>query len=816
MRNWLGLDRLALGLARKALALLVRPRVLPDPPRLDLPPGASVCYVLESKSLSSLLVLDDVCMDLGLPRPSAPLTHPAEPRALVMLRAASAARRDRRSSVPSRLVRLVAATAADPALDVRLVPVSIFWGRAPDKQDSFFKLVFAEGWDVTGPFFGLLAILLHGRDTLVQFSPPVRLRDFAHPELSQARVLRRIQRSLRVQFRKVRDAAIGPDLSHRRTLVSAVVRSAAVRRAAREHARAKGISVRKTLELAWRHADEIAADYSYTVVRILERALTWWWNQRYEGIEVRHLQKLKQVAEGNEIVYVPCHRSHIDYLLLSYVLFEQGFVVPHIAAGINLDLPVVGSIMRRGGAFFMRRTFREDPLYAAVFVKYLSTNLARGVPIEYFIEGTRSRTGRLLEPRHGMLAMTVRSFLRAPKRAIVFVPVYLGYEHVFEGRSYISELSGRPKERERLRDLVRALRTLRGKYGRVYLSFGEPIFLESVLKARNPAWRQMTIDDDDRPEWLTGAVADLATRIMTHINAAAAVNPLNLLATALLSTPKRAMVEKDLHAQIEVCAELVRKVSYSDLVTVTEMSGAEIAAHGERIGTLQRRSHPLGDVLYLSEEDAVLLTYYRNNVLHIFALPSLVSCCFLNNRALTLTKLTELCGLVYPFLRSELFLRWPDEELGQVVRRTVDVMTGMRLLVADPGNVAVMRPPSGTAEAVQLSVLAQSTLQTLERFYMTIALLFKHGSGNISQNDLENLCYLMAQRIALLHGLDAPEFFAKTLFRNFIQVLKERGVVWANAQGLLEYDESIRSVEADAKLVLSDQIRHSVLQVTHV
>lgn len=550
-------------------------------------------------------------------------------------------------------------------------------------------------------------------------------------------------------------------------------------------------------------------------MRVLERILSWWWNQRYEGIEVRHLQKLKQVAEGNEIIYVPCHRSHVDYLLLSYVLFKHGFAIPHIAAGINLNLPIVGAVLRRGGAFFMRRSFRDDPLYAAVFMKYLGSNLARGVPIEYFIEGTRSRTGRLLEPRTGMLSMTVRSHLRSRTRPIVFVPVYLGYEHVFEGQSYISELSGRAKQRETLRDLVRAVGSLRGKYGRVYLSFGEPIHLEPLLDEHQPGWRDEVVPDSGRPPWLQAAVADLADRIMTNINAAASVNPRNLLATALLSTPKRAMVEKDLHAHLDMLATLARRAPYSDLVTVTELSGAEIAAYGERMGIVRRRPHPLGDVLHASEEEAVLMTYFRNNVLHIYAIPSLIACCFLNNRVLTVAKLVDLASLVYPFLRSELFLRWTEEEVGDAIRRTVEVMISARLLLALEGD-AVRRPPAGTAEAVQLSVLAQSTLQTLERFYMTIAVLFKHGSGNMSQADLENLCQLMAQRITLLHGLDAPEFFAKTLFRNFIQVLKERGVLRVNEQGLLEYDESIRSIEDDAKLVLSEQIRNSVLQVIHV
>jgi glycerol-3-phosphate O-acyltransferase len=814
MHKWLGLDRLALWLARKSVALLAHARVIPDPPTLGTPAGAQVCYVLESKSLSSLLMLDEVCIEHSLPRPSLPLYPLDEPRSVVMLRSSPGGRRRRRPT--SRLGRLVLAAKADPTLDIQLVPVSIFWGRAPDKQHSFLKLLFSESWAVTGPFFRLLAIILHGRDTLVQFSPPVPLRDFATPDLEPGRGTRRLHRMLRVHFRNLRVAVIGPDLSHRRTLVSAIVRSASVRAAVREHARERNVPKRKALELAYRYADEIAADYSYPVVRVLERLLSWWWNQRYEGIEVRHLQKLKQVAEGNEIIYVPCHRSHVDYLLLSYVLFKQGYVVPHIAAGINLNLPVVGRVLRRGGAFFMRRTFKDDPLYAAVFLKYLGMNLARGVPIEYFIEGTRSRTGRLLEPRTGMLSMTVRSHLRTPNRPIVFVPVYVGYEHVFEGRSYVGELSGGSKKRESLRELLRALGSLRGKYGRVYLSFGEPIFLEPLLDQHNSSWRGAPVADSQRPAWLNAAVNDLATRVMININAAAAVNPRNLLATALLATPKRAMVEKDLHAHLELCATLARRTPYSDLVTVTELSGSEIAAYGERTGLVQRRSHPLGDVLHLSEEEAVLMTYYRNNVLHIFAMPSLVACCFLNNRTLPVDKLVELASLAYPFLRSELFLRWPEEEVPQVMRRTVEVLVSSRLLLVEPDGVSVRRPPAGTAEAVQLSVLAQSTLQTLERFYMTIALLFKHGSGNISQNDLENLCYLMAQRITLLHGLDAPEFFAKTLFRNFIQVLKARGALTVNAQGLLEYDESIRSVEADAKLVLSEQIRHSVLQVTHV
>src|SRR5262249_10339652 len=154
---------------------------------------------------------------------------------------------------------------------------------------------------------------------------------------------------------------------------------------------------------ARRYASEIAADYSYSVVRILERAFTWLWNRLYEGIDVRHLDRLGDVPPGSEIVYVPCHRSHIDYMLLGYVIYRNGLALPHIAAGLNLDLPIVGSILRRGGAFFIRRTFHGNALYTAVFRSYFRTILARGFPIKYFIEGTRSRTGRLLPPKLGLI-----------------------------------------------------------------------------------------------------------------------------------------------------------------------------------------------------------------------------------------------------------------------------------------------------------------------------------------------------------------------------------------------------------------------------
>ena len=297
----------------------------------------------------------------------------------------------------------------------------------------------------------------------------------------------------------------------------------------------------------------------------------------------------------------------------------NGVAIPHIGAGINLNMPVIGPILRRGSAFFLRRTFKGDPLYSTVFREYISQLFARGVSLEYFIEGGRSRTGRLLAPRGGMLSMTLRSFLRESRRPVVFQPVYIGYEKIMEGDAYIGELSGKPKEKESLLGFFKAFGALRQHYGRVALNFGEPIFLRPLLDEVEPEWETATQDPEAKPEWLNRAVDELATRILENVNRAAHVNPINLLAISLLPTPKHAMTEADLAAQIDLGKALLAELPYSDRVTMTDRSAAQIIAYGEKMGWIRRTAHPLGDVLSVDDEQGVLLSYFRNNVTHLFA-----------------------------------------------------------------------------------------------------------------------------------------------------------------------------------------------------
>lgn len=797
---------------------------------MELIDSRPVCYVLEDYGLSNALILDRACRDAGLPSPLVPMPLPNDPlgrkRSYVAL-----SRRNANSLIPEKgstkshsgsLARLLQAHRSNPQLDVQLVPVSIFVGRAPDKASGWFSVLFSENWAIVGRFRRLLAVLLNGRSTIVRFAPPVSLRstvdEAVRDGLDPERTVRKLSRVLRTHFHRIREAIIGPDLSTRRLLVDQVLASEPVRQAIAEQAKRDKSKPEDAWKKAHAYAWEIAADYSNPVVRSASFLLSHVWNKIYDGVLVHHLDKFKEAAPGHEVVYVPSHRSHMDYLLLSYLLYERGIVPPHIAAGVNLNLPVVGTLLRKGGAFYIRRSFRGNPLYSAVFTEYVSQLVAGGYSIEYFIEGGRSRTGRLLQPKGGMISMTVRAFVRQPKKPVLFQPVYIGYEKLLEGKSYLHELSGRPKEEESIWGLLWSLpKILRQNFGQVVVNFGEPIALSETLAEHAPEWDGAPVGEDEKPAWLSTTVDALSNQIQVNINRAADVNPINLLALALLSTPKHAMSEADLVAQIELCKTVLAELPYSDRVTVTPHSPDRIIAHGEEINALVRVKHPLGDVLKVYDDDtAVLMSYYRNNVLHLFTASAWIACCFQNNRRMSRSGVLRLGRGLYPFLQTELFLPWTEDEFVQRMERTIDLFLreGLLQLVNEDDGGILARSAGQSDEVFRLRAIGHSLQQAFERYYIAISVLVKNGPGKLGAAELESLCQQAAQRLSLLYAPAAPEFFDRTLFRGFIQKMREMKLVWPDENSKLVFDERLDAWAKDAKAILGRELRHTIERVS--
>lgn len=816
--SWLG--RAAIALLRPLLRRWVDVQAIGGEAlaaRLDR--GTPVCWALQLRQLSALLVLDEQARRLGLPLPLAPLVAAgagaeggsvaAEPHAFFWLTPSGqpSPLQSRPYSYAPRLARLVAAVRADPSFDVTIVTVHVFWGRAPRTQDSILKALFAEGWAMPGALRQAIRVLIHGRQTLLEFGTPVSLRELVAGAEDEAVAVRRAARRLRVSYRRVRERVIGPDLSHRHTLINAVVEGEPVQRAIDEAAAARGLSRDRAEALARRAAWEIASNYSYPFIRAFDLGLQLLWNRLYDGISAHGLDALREVAGDASVVYVPCHRSHIDYLLLSYLIHHQGLPPPHVAAGANLNLPLVGGLLRRGGAFFMRRSFRGDALYAAVFAEYLHAMIARGFPIEYFVEGGRSRTGRMLAPRAGLLAMTVESWLRAPQRPLVFVPVYIGYERLVEGETYIAELSGRPKRKESLLGLLRSLRTLREHFGQVHVNVGEPIVLDGFLRARGAlppvAGGTATASSVDAAQ--RAAIGALAIEIVTRINDAAVVTPVSLVSVAMLGSPRHAMDAAQLVRQLDLLRELLARVPYSPRLSVTPLSGAEIVAQAERTGLLWRIGHPLGDVLQVPGPQAPLLAYFRNNVMHAWALPAMLAAVLSQHPAIGRDALRGLVHRVVPFLRAELFLS------GDVA--SLDARVESCLAAFD--TLGLADPVAGSEGAAALRTLAQLMRQPLERWFITLSVLTGQGSGTLAPKALEDLCCLLAQRMAFLHEPGSPEFSDRASFRGIVATLGELGWV-STEEGRLGFGAALEQAAGDARWLLSNEVRFAIDQLTRL
>ena len=399
----------------------------------------------------------------------------------------------------------------------------------------------------------------------------------------------------------------------------------------------------------------------------------------------------------------------------------------------------------------------------------------------------------------------------------MFQPIYIGYERLVEGNSYTAELSGAKKKTESIFDLLNVFRILRERYGKVHVSFAEPIFLDDLLDEHSPDWQSEVPTTERKPPWLSPLIDQLGNDIITGINESAHVGPVNLLAAILLATPKHAIDREDLVGALEIYLDLLKNCAYSDRITFTSRSAEEIIEYGLELEVVIASEHTLGDIIEINPEQAVRLTYFRNNVSHLLALPSLVAACFLNSRSVEETQVRRIATAVYPFLKSELFLPWDHDEFVTNAFRFMEWLQSWQLILTDRSEGflegTLERPEGGTREAFYLRLLGRALLQTFERYYITVAVLAKNGSGTLTRGELERLCILTAQRISKLNEFAAPEFYDKSLFRQYIELLRSNGILHVNGDGKFEYDETLSQISNDAKLILSKDIRHAIIRI---
>ncbi|MEQ5186021.1 glycerol-3-phosphate 1-O-acyltransferase PlsB [Providencia rettgeri] len=791
------------------LKLLVKSKLIPTDPitELQLDPNKPTLYVLPYHSKSDLLTLRQQCLAIGLPDPLMDNDiNGTKLPAYVFIDDGPRVFRYYSPDPRKESVKIFHAYLDlhknNPNLDIQMLPASVMFGRAPGREGhkpAPLKLL-----NGVQKFF---AVLWLGRDSFVRFSPSISLGQMAQEHGTDTIIANKLARVARIHYSRQRLAAVGPRLPARYELFNKLLSSKAIEKAVEDEARSKKIPLQKAQQNAVAMMEEIAANFSYEAVRLTDRVLGWTWNRLYQGINVQHAERVRQLAQdGHEIVYVPSHRSHMDYLLLSYVLYHQGLVPPHIAAGINLNFWPAGPIFRRLGAFFIRRTFKGNKLYSTVFREYLSELFARGYSIEYFVEGGRSRTGRLLEPKTGTLSMTLQAMLRGDSRPITIVPIYIGYEHVMEVGTYAKELRGAEKEKEGFFSMVRGLRKLRN-LGQGYVNFGQPISLTQYLNNRVPNWRE-SIDpiEPQRPSWLNPTVSSLADNIMVNINNAAAANAINLCSTALLASRQRSLTREQLLEQIECYLQLLRNVPYTADATTPNKTAEELLEHALQMNKFEVEKDSMGDIIILPRENAVLMTYYRNNIHHLLVLPSLIASIVLHHERISRDAIHQQVALIYPFLKAELFMRYDANALTETVDTLINELNSQQLICVKDENMVVLNP----RRIRPLQLLAAGVRETLQRYAITLSLL--NASPEVSRNTLEKESRMLAQRLSVLHGINAPEFFDKAVFSTLVDTLKEEGYIDNNENDI--FSTNAKNLYAVLARLMSPEIRLTIESVS--
>ena len=750
--------------------LFVKSKPIPTDPitELDLDIHRPILYVLPYNSQIDLMVVRSLCLKYDLPDPllGIDINGNTIPAYVYIDKGPGifASKKQKNKSIEI-LREYISAHQQNDELDVQMLPVSVMFGRKPDKEGKKMPSL-----QVLGATYKLYKILISGRDCYTRFSRTVSFKNIKVDDNQDISILaHKLARVARIHFAKQRAASVGPKLPVRQEMLNKLLTNPALAEAIQEEAKSKKIDQDKARKNALSLLNEIAANFSYRMLRMTDFVLTWAWNRLYQGLKVTNADPVRELAEnGHEIVYAPCHRSHMDYLLLSYVLYRQGLVPPHIAAGINLNFWPAGPIFRRLGAFFIRRSFKGNKLYTAVFREYLAELFIRGYSVEYFIEGGRSRTGRLLDPKTGMLMMTVQTLLRGDHRPITIVPVYIGYEHVLEVATYANELRGAKKEKESLWRTIKAFLKLK-KLGFGYVNFGDPIPLNHFLNQQIPDWRD-SIDPTgtQRPSWLTPTTNLLATQIMEHINSSAAINAMNLCCSILLAADQCTLTKVKLLENIDYLLKLLKNIPYSDLITIPDQTAEQMFEHAKEMGKFVITTDEVGEMVGLTAEQAVLMTYYRNNIQHLLIIPAIVARILLKNNRISIDEVLMQVKLLFPLIKSELFLYHDDEQLTEYVNNIIATYAELNLISYTPDKLTL-----NYLKMSGLQLLASSSKDTLQRYVIAFSLLQKDPT--ISRASLEKEGRLIAERLSILHGINAPEFFDKGVFSTLVASLREQG-----------------------------------------
>lgn len=787
---------------RKIIYLWIKSKVFPKKTKKNIPldPKKSICYVLKSKSLLDLLVLDYHCIKEGLPRPLFNLSQLSENICASFIYMKKQAVTDTELTLKDydELYKLLQIEQEDKT-QVQIVPVSIFWGRNPGRSEkSLLKLLFFDD-DNRGFLQRFFTFFIHGRNVCCCFGQSLDLHSvLENDEESIHKKSQKIHRLLRMHFHEKRIAVLGPYVYNRNQVMRAIIQSDQVEEAIQREIKYKKIKEEKAKKNALKYLDEIAAQVSHNMLKFLDITLNWALKRLYRRVNIYNFEPIRHLAEQHEIVYLPCHRSHMDYLLLNHNLLNLGVTVPHTAAGLNMNFWPMGPVFRGGGGFFIRRSFNGNHLYKTVFSEYLKYLMTHRYSMCFYLEGGRSRTGNLLDPKLGLLSM-IMEYSKTCERKVYLVPIYIGYDKMLDGLSYLKELRGSKKQSESFGQLVKARKVLKKNAGEAYLNFGNPIELKNSLHT---------------DQNVKSATKKIAHKVMCNINEACVVSPISIFSLALFATPNRALGEEDLISLVKQWYVILKHIPYSSCSVIADENVKRSLEYTEQLCSISRFSHQGGDVLYINEKDAELLNYYKNNITHLFLIPSMIASFFEPYDSIQEHDLISSCSHLYQFVQKDYFLKWDPSEISSVIKKYLDTLIKLELLVLDKKTSAISKPALFTSQYSYLIILGNIIGPTLKQYCLFSSMLYQFNlQQNLTVQDYEKECSLTAQKLSILGKLTEQHTFNHKWYTKFINFLTTNKYIRLE-NNIIHCELKLEDISKSTMKFLGPNISQSIVKST--
>lgn len=684
---------------------------------------------------------------------------------------------------------------------IYLVPQLMLFGREPHRSIPSVLDIFLGSRENPGKIRKIMALFKNPGRVFVEVSQPLDLRRFIEtPEirerdLEQQAVL--LRRRLLQQINRHRQSITGPILKTKEELKEQILTGERLQGYMEQFAAKRETPLYKVRKEADGYIDEIAAKYNGVVIKIGSIMVRWFLNSMFEGVTVNNdmLNRVKTMAQRGPVIFIPCHKSHIDYLILSYILYHNNMPCPHIAAGKNLSFWPLGPFFRGGGAFFIRRTFKGAVLYSKVFAEYIFRLLAEGFNIEFFIEGGRSRTGKLILPKLGLLSIILNAYREGACEDMIFAPIYIGYDRVLEENAYLHEIEGGRKEPENFWQVFKARKFLKKRFGRIYIKFNEPISIKDVLTRFETPFDEMSNKEQNI------LCRNLGFRIINAINAVTVVTPHALAASALLNASKERLTYQQLLEIIETYLSFLSSQGspLADTLLVDQARAIENAldsfAQSKFIEKIDAKQEDFeGETEFkinLGKRPA--LAYYQNSCIAFFIPAAITGLIILGKDAFQFSAvdLHSEYRFVQEFFKNE-FAYDVDRTPEYFVRKT------LKAFIDD----AILMPHRTLPDTYQLTSLGYRKLRHFasflkpffESYWITLNSFMQVSKKELDKKERVKKVQSLGNRMYKDKAVDRIEALSKINYVNAVDYFNYHGIKNAQAEEKIQmYAEKIQN-----------------------